>query len=46
MPEASILRVDNEPAVRDMLAAILRLEGCHVRTTVTGADALALADAV
>lgn len=46
MPEASILLVDNEPAVRDMLAAILRLEGYRVRTTATGADALALADAV
>ncbi|RPF43755.1 response regulator receiver domain-containing protein [Streptomyces sp. Ag109_G2-6] len=41
VPEASLLVVDDEPNIRELLSASLRLAGFKVTSAATGADALA-----
>ncbi len=40
-PEASLLVVDDEPNIRELLSASLRFAGFHVVSAATGAEALA-----
>lgn len=46
MPEIQVLIVDDEPAIRETVSAMLEVEGYLVAQAANGADALAVLEAV